>query len=345
MRVRSAIAATCSSVELGLLGDLLVGRVAPELGRERAARALDLALALGDVRRHADRARLVLDPALDRLADPVRRVGRELEAAPPVELLGRADEAEDALLDEVSSGSSFCGYFLAIETTSARLELIIRSLATGSPCSMRLESSTSSAAVSSGWRRISLRNRPSASVVATARPPLLKSVAGTLLRPQSSVTSMPRSSKASCSSCRSSSSTSRRRAIWSSSERLTQPDSSPLSSRRASGAGGSSRSSSMLVQYPVGRRRGTRGSVRAVVLALLADRSSPWTWRAWPAGARGRGSARHARVLGGSTSPGPAPARPGRRPRGRASSTGARRRASRTMTKAIARARARRRRR
>ncbi len=71
-----------------------------------------------------------------------------------------------------SSGSSFWGYFFAIETTSARLELIIRSFAAGSPCSMRLDSSTSSAAVSSGWRRISLRNSPSASVVAAARLPL-----------------------------------------------------------------------------------------------------------------------------------------------------------------------------
>ena len=71
-----------------------------------------------------------------------------------------------------SSGSSFCGYFLAIDTTSARFELIIRSLAAASPCSMRLASSTSSAAVSSGWRRISLRKRPSASVVALARLPL-----------------------------------------------------------------------------------------------------------------------------------------------------------------------------
>jgi hypothetical protein len=44
---------------------------------------------------------LVLHAALDRLADPVRRVGGELEAAAPVELLGGADQAEDALLDEV----------------------------------------------------------------------------------------------------------------------------------------------------------------------------------------------------------------------------------------------------
>src|SRR5213078_3794723 len=41
------------------------------------------------------------EAALDRLADPQRRVGRELEALAPVELLRGADEAEHALLDEV----------------------------------------------------------------------------------------------------------------------------------------------------------------------------------------------------------------------------------------------------
>ncbi len=37
----------------------------------------------------------------DRLADPPRRIGRELEAAAPVELLDGSDEPERALLDEV----------------------------------------------------------------------------------------------------------------------------------------------------------------------------------------------------------------------------------------------------
>ncbi len=41
-------------------------------------------------------------------------------------------------------------YFFAIDTTSRRLDVIIRSLAAGSPRSMRFASSISSRAVSSG---------------------------------------------------------------------------------------------------------------------------------------------------------------------------------------------------
>src|SRR5262249_39822429 len=41
------------------------------------------------------------DAALHRLADPPRRVRRELVAAPPVELLYRTDETDDPLLDEI----------------------------------------------------------------------------------------------------------------------------------------------------------------------------------------------------------------------------------------------------
>ena len=44
---------------------------------------------------------MVRDGALHRLADPPGRVGRELVAAAPVELLDRAVEAERALLDQV----------------------------------------------------------------------------------------------------------------------------------------------------------------------------------------------------------------------------------------------------
>jgi hypothetical protein len=50
---------------------------------------------------HADRARAVLDSSLYGLANPPGRIGRELVAAAPIELLRRANQAEDALLDEV----------------------------------------------------------------------------------------------------------------------------------------------------------------------------------------------------------------------------------------------------
>src|SRR4029079_18350081 len=41
-----------------------------------------------------------------RLADPPRRVGRELEALAVVELLGGADEADRPLLDQVEEGQA-----------------------------------------------------------------------------------------------------------------------------------------------------------------------------------------------------------------------------------------------
>jgi hypothetical protein len=46
-------------------------------------------------------ARLVRNAALHGLPDPPRRVRRELEAAAPVELLDRADQPDDPLLDQV----------------------------------------------------------------------------------------------------------------------------------------------------------------------------------------------------------------------------------------------------
>src|SRR5439155_1522751 len=72
-----------------------------ELHLEPARGARQLLLPLDDVHRHADRPRVVRDGALHRLADPPGRVGRELVAAAPVELLDRAVEAERSLLDEI----------------------------------------------------------------------------------------------------------------------------------------------------------------------------------------------------------------------------------------------------
>ena len=72
-----------------------------ELGSELLLGAQDLALALEDVDRDADRARLVGDAALNRLADPPGRVGRKLVAAPVVKLLGGADQPEHPFLDQV----------------------------------------------------------------------------------------------------------------------------------------------------------------------------------------------------------------------------------------------------
>ena len=70
-------------------------------GRQHVLRARHLALVAHEVDRQLDGAGLGVHPALDRLADPPRRVGGEAVAAAPVELLDGADEAEDALLDQV----------------------------------------------------------------------------------------------------------------------------------------------------------------------------------------------------------------------------------------------------
>src|SRR5829696_992716 len=88
--------------EVGRVGDLLVGRLVTQLGRQLALDAPHLAGPLRHVDGQADRAAGVLQPALDRLADPQRRVGREAEALAPVELLDGADQAEHALLDQVA---------------------------------------------------------------------------------------------------------------------------------------------------------------------------------------------------------------------------------------------------
>ena len=64
-------------------------------------RAHQLVDRLDHVHGDADRARLVGDRAGDRLADPPGRVGRELVAAPPLELVDRLHQADVALLDQV----------------------------------------------------------------------------------------------------------------------------------------------------------------------------------------------------------------------------------------------------
>src|SRR3954452_12258813 len=86
---------------LELARDLLGRGLAAELLHELALDVDDLVELLDHVDRDADRAALVGDGARDGLADPPRRVRRELVAAAVVELLDGADEAERALLDEV----------------------------------------------------------------------------------------------------------------------------------------------------------------------------------------------------------------------------------------------------
>ena len=86
---------------LDVARDLLGQRLAAELGAELPLRAEDAVELLDDVHRHANRSALVRDRAGDGLADPPGRVRRELEALAVVELLGRADEPDRPLLDQV----------------------------------------------------------------------------------------------------------------------------------------------------------------------------------------------------------------------------------------------------
>ena len=95
------IDSTSSTVISRSTRDLVVRRLAAALGAQLALGAHDLVQLLDDVDRHADRARLVGERPRDRLADPPRRVRRELVALAPVELLGRAHEADRPLLDQV----------------------------------------------------------------------------------------------------------------------------------------------------------------------------------------------------------------------------------------------------
>ena len=73
----------------------------PSLAASSRLTPRDPALALPEVNRDPDRPGAVVQRALDRLADPERGVGGELVALAPVELLGGADQPEDALLDQV----------------------------------------------------------------------------------------------------------------------------------------------------------------------------------------------------------------------------------------------------
>src|SRR5205823_12925273 len=82
-------------------GDLGWRRVTVELLRQLAGDLAESVDDLDHVDGHPDRARLVGERTADRLADPPGRVGRELEAAPVVELADRAHQAEVALLDQV----------------------------------------------------------------------------------------------------------------------------------------------------------------------------------------------------------------------------------------------------
>ncbi len=174
--------------DAGLLGQLLVGGVAAELLVQVALDPGELVDLLDEVHGQPDRAGLVGHAAGDRLADPPRGVGGELEALGVVELLDRADQPEVALLDEVEQRHAAAGVALgqrddepqvgleqvvagalAVADDGAqvggvlRVELVPSAAAVSSTClaktpaSMRLARSTSCAAVSSAVLPMPLR--------------------------------------------------------------------------------------------------------------------------------------------------------------------------------------------
>jgi hypothetical protein len=83
------------------LGQLLARGLATHRLGELEPRAVQLAEPVVDVDGQPDRARAVGDRARDALADPPRRVRRELEPPAPVEQLDGAHQADVPLLDQV----------------------------------------------------------------------------------------------------------------------------------------------------------------------------------------------------------------------------------------------------
>ena len=74
---------------------------ASELRFKAGSRVADLPELVAGEQRKQNGVRSVGDAPLDRLADPPGRVGRELEAFAPVELVDGAEQAEVSLLHEV----------------------------------------------------------------------------------------------------------------------------------------------------------------------------------------------------------------------------------------------------
>ena len=117
------ISRTSSRRDLELLGDLVGVRLAAETLHELALDVHDLVQLLDHVHGDADRARLVGDRARDGLADPPRRVRRELVALAVVELLDGADQAERAFLDQVEEAEAAAEVALGDRDDEAEVRL------------------------------------------------------------------------------------------------------------------------------------------------------------------------------------------------------------------------------
>src|SRR5207237_7084016 len=112
------------------LGDLLGGRLAAELLKKSTRNADELVDRFDHVDRNADRPRLVGDGPGDRLADPPRRVRRELVTLAVVELLDGADETDVPLLDQVEEAHAAADVFLrdGHDKTKVRFGQVVASI-------------------------------------------------------------------------------------------------------------------------------------------------------------------------------------------------------------------------
>src|SRR5439155_24355295 len=91
-------------------------------------------------------AGLVGDGAAHRLPDPAGGVGRELVAAPPLELLDRAHEPDVTLLDQVEKGEPAVHVTLGDRDDQAEIGLDQKHLSRSTCCALRRASRIVSAA-------------------------------------------------------------------------------------------------------------------------------------------------------------------------------------------------------
>src|ERR1700688_1453425 len=105
------------------LGDFLGGRFAAELLHKLTAGADQLVDRLDHVHRDADGARLVGNGARDGLADPPRRVRRELVPAAPLEFVHGLHEADVSFLNQVQELQSAIGVFFGDGNDEAEVGL------------------------------------------------------------------------------------------------------------------------------------------------------------------------------------------------------------------------------
>src|SRR5215471_3851323 len=106
-----------------LLGKLLRSRLAAYLVEHLPTRTHDLVDHLNHVNGHTDGARLILKRAADRLPNPPRSVGRELEATSIFELVDRFHQADVAFLNEVEELKATVDVFLCDRDDQAQVRL------------------------------------------------------------------------------------------------------------------------------------------------------------------------------------------------------------------------------